>query len=488
MNEVFEPKEVSRKTAALSAELSQLEWITDASRVEKLSQDFAWFSPILKRDLAGLKADAVVRPTTQEQIVDVVAQCAKHGIPITARGSGTGNYGQCTPLHGGVVLDLSAYNKMLWVGDGKIEGQAHLQPAGVARAQAGMRMIEFDKATQAKGFELRCVPSTFRSATIGGLYGGGFGGIGSINYGPLASTGNVLGCRAVTIEPEPKIVDLRAPDALLLHHVYGTNGLVLELELALGPAHAWNEIIVCFDDFDKAINFADAVANAPGIAKKSVTFLAAPIPDYLTLLAKSLEAGKHAVLIAYAAASEIGVLQIAKEFGGSVSMQKTAAEVTRTNRTILEYTWNHTTLHALKVDKTLTYIQSGFTAGKHLEQARAMRKLFGDEVMLHLEFIRSKEGMMTCSGLQLVRYSTEKRLNEIMQLHRDNGVYIANPHVFMVEDGKQGMVNPDVVATKMRFDPQGLLNPGKLRGWAMREQIMADAKAGKVSLATLPKF
>jgi FAD/FMN-containing dehydrogenase len=480
MNEVFDANDVAQKTDALALELNQIEWITDPSRVERLSQDFAWFSPVLKRDLAGLKANAVVRPTTEEEIVAIVSQCAKHGIPITARGSGTGNYGQCTPLHGGVLLDLSAYNKMLWIGEGAT--------AGVARAQAGMRMIEFDKAAQAKGFELRCVPSTFRSATIGGLYGGGFGGIGSINYGPLASTGNVLGCRAITIEPEPKIVDLRAPDALLLHHVYGTNGIVLELELALAPALTWNELIVCFEDFDKALTFADAVAHAPGIEKKSVTFLAAPIPDYLTLLAKSLEAGKNAVLIACAAASEQGVLQMAKEFGGSVTMQKSAAEVARTNRTILEFTWNHTTLHALKVDKSLTYIQSGFTAGKHLDQARAMRKLFGDEVMLHLEFIRSKEGMMTCSGLQIVKYSTEARLNEIMQLHRDNGVYIANPHVFMVEDGKQGMVNPDVVATKMRFDPQGLLNPGKLRGWAVREQIMADAKAGKVSLATLPKF
>jgi hypothetical protein len=40
----------------------------------------------------------------------------------------------------------------------------------------------------------------------------------------------------------------------------------------------------------------------------------------------------------------------------------------------------------------------------------------------------------------------------------------------------------------MRFDPQGLLNPGKLRGWAQREQIMAEVAAGRVSLATLPSF
>ena len=54
----------------------------------------------------------------------------------------------------------------------------------------------------------------------------------------------------------------------------------------------------------------------------------------------------------------------------------------------------------------------------------------------------------------------------------------------------QGQVNPDVVATKMRFDPLGLLkkNLSKLRGWDLHEQIMADVAAGKVALATLLRF
>ena len=194
----FEPAAVTRDTAAIAASLNALEWITD-NRVERLSQDFYWFSPILKRQLEGLRADAVVRPRTEEEIRAVVAACAQAGVPITVRGSGTGNYGQCMPLHGGVILDLSAYKQLLWV------------KPGVGRAQAGIRMMEMDRLTQPQGWELRCVPSTFRSATLGGLYGGGFGGVGSINHGPLASTGNVLGVRAMSIEPEPKVVELRAP-------------------------------------------------------------------------------------------------------------------------------------------------------------------------------------------------------------------------------------------------------------------------------------
>ena len=476
---MFDRELVAARTRKAVRELPALDWITD-SRVERLSQDFYWFSPILKRQLEGLRADAVVRPKTEDEIRAVVAACAQAGVPITVRGSGTGNYGQCMPLHGGVILDLSAYKQLLW-----------MKP-GVGRAQAGIRMMEMDRQMRDQGWELRCVPSTFRSATLGGLYGGGFGGVGSINYGPLASTGNVLGIRAMSIEPEPKVVELRAPEALLLHHVYGTNGLVLELEVGLGPAHPWLEAIVCFDSYDAALEFGDALASSPGLVKKSVTLLAAPIPDLLLQavppLAGTMTPGSHAVFVLVAEFSEPGFLQTVAQFGGNITYRKTAAEVQASNRTIVEYTWNHTTLHAMKVDKGLTYIQSGFQAGQHVAQAKAMRQLLGDEVLVHLEFIRTKEGAMNCSGLQLVRYSTDERLNQIMQLHRDHGVYIANPHVYMVEDGKQGQVNPDVVATKMRFDPAGLLNPGKLRGWAQRDQIMADAASGKVSLTTLPRF
>jgi FAD/FMN-containing dehydrogenase len=206
------------------------------------------------------------------------------------------------------------------------------------------------------------------------------------------------------------------------------------------------------------------------------------------MLAGAMTPGGHAVFVLVAEFSEPAFQQLVREAGGSIGYRKTAAEVKQTNRTIVETTWNHTTLHAMKADKSLTYIQTGFPAGPHVRLAKELRRALGDEVHTHLEFIRSKEGAMTCSGLQLVRYSSDERLNETMQIHRDHGVYVANPHVYLVEDGKQGQINPDVVATKLRFDPAGLLNPGKLRGWAERERIMADVAAGRVSLATLPRF
>ena len=220
--------------------------------------------------------------------------------------------------------------------------------------------------------------------------------------------------------------------------------------------------------------------------------LADPIPQLLQQalphLADALRPGRHAVLVLVAEFSEPGWLQLVEDHGGQVTMRRTADEVQRSNRTLVETTWNHTTLHAMKVDKGLTYIQSGFQPGQHLQQAKALRALLGDEVLVHLEFIRTRDGANTCSGLQLVRYTTDERLNQIMQIHRDHGVSIANPHVWMVEDGKQGQINPAVVAMKQRLDPQGLLNPGKLRGWQQRQQVPGGPLPDAAALATLPRF
>lgn len=444
--------------AQLPLDLPDLDWITDPLRVGRLSQDFSWFSPVLKRALEGKRGELAVRPRTEDEVRQVVSACARASIPITVRGSGTGNYGQSTPLHGGLILDMSGYNAFLWARD------------GVGRAQSGIRLAEFDKQAAPAGFELRWLPSTYRSATLGGLFGGGFGGAGSINYGPLAAPGNILGARVMTVEAEPQVVEVRGADVMLLHHTYGTNGIVLELEVALAPTCRWMECIATFGQYDAALEFASQFGISPGVVKKEVCLLAAPIPDYMTALADHLPKGCHAVLLVIAPSSEGALRDMVAARGGEVTYRKTADEVRASNRTVIEYTWNHTTLHALKIDKTLTYIQSGFDPARHVEQAKALEAALGGEVMMHLEFLRTKEGAFNCSGLQLIRYTTDERLNAIMQIYRDHGVMINNPHVYIVEDGKQNQMNPAVVETKERFDPQGLLNPGKLRSWTAREK------------------
>jgi FAD/FMN-containing dehydrogenase len=132
---------------------------------------------------------------------------------------------------------------------------------------------------------------------------------------------------------------------------------------------------------------------------------------------------------------------------------------------IYEYTWNHTTLHALRRDRTVTYLQCLFPADRQLELVAAMRAAFPDELMQHLEFQRVG-GRVTCSGLPVIRFTTPERLNQIVAHHEANGVLIANPHFYTLEDGAgHKRVGESQPALKADMDPHALLNPGKMRSY-----------------------
>ena len=132
--------------------------------VNRLSRDFYWYSPVLRRQLDGKFADVVVHPLTVQEIQDVLRYCYANDIPVTPRGAGTGNYGQAVPLHGGVLLDLSRMDQI-----------ESISPDGVAVCQPGVRLGVLEGEARKVGWELRCYPSTVVKASVGGFLGGWFG-------------------------------------------------------------------------------------------------------------------------------------------------------------------------------------------------------------------------------------------------------------------------------------------------------------------------
>jgi FAD/FMN-containing dehydrogenase len=64
-----------------------------------------------------------------------------------------------------------------------------------------------------------------------------------------------------------------------------------------------------------------------------------------------------------------------------------------------------------------------------------------------------------------VRFTSEQRLYEIIGWLEANGVPVADPHTFILEDGGMKTVDAAQLAFKRRNDPQGLLNPGKMKAW-----------------------
>ena len=93
--------------AALVAALGDVPIETDPKIVHRKSRDFFWFSPVLKRQLQDKVADLVVVPRDEADVMRVASAAARHRVPITIRGGGTGNYGQCVPVQGGLILDMS---------------------------------------------------------------------------------------------------------------------------------------------------------------------------------------------------------------------------------------------------------------------------------------------------------------------------------------------------------------------------------------------
>lgn len=434
---------------ALIASLQGIEIITEPTQVARLSQDYHTFSPILQTQLAGKTGDLVIRPTTEAEVIKVAAACVKYRVPVTVRGAGTGNYGQCVPLQGGVILDMSRMQTIRWV------------KSGVARVEAGVNLAALDKKARETGWEMRMVPSTYRTATIGGFIAGGSGGIGSINYGQLRDRGNLTAIRVVTMEDEPHVIELHGDNVQKVNHAWGINGIITELEIPLGAAYPWIEVIVTFEGFMAAAHFGQALGDADGMIKKLISIFAWPIPTYFAPLRQYMPDGTHAALLLVAESSLELLPGLVQEYGGTITYQKSVQEADK-GTNLAEFTWNHTTLHARSVDTSITYLQSLFPADKSLKLVEYMYRYFGDEVMIHLEFIRVA-GNVIPAALQLVQYTTEERLNEIMHYHEEHGVFIANPHTYIIEDGGRKVIDPEQMQFKAMVDPYELLNPGKIK-------------------------
>ncbi len=433
-----------------AAELGDVPFDTAPNVVQAKSRDFFWYSPILKEQLAACSGDIVIMPRSEADVLTVARACARHRIPLTARGGGTGNYGQAVPLARGAVLDMVGLTAIGPVVDGTV------------RVGPGVKLKDIDIAVRPAGWELRMFPSTYRTATIGGFIAGGSGGVGSIAHGVLNERGSIVGTRVVTIEPEPRVLELRGFETNRVQHAYGTNGIITEIELPLAPAQPWIDCAVAFDDFMQLARFCLALGRSDGIAKKLVTAVAWPIPRYFRTLDAPPPDGAALGLCMIGASSIVAFRELLDAFGGRIVYEKTEAEVVATGAIpIYEYSWNHTTLQVLKLDRDVTYLQSAFP---DLDLVEEMIRTFGDEVMMHLEFIRMG-GQVVIRALQVVRYTTAERLAEIIRVHEARGCAVFNPHTYILEDGGRKITDPAQLAFKRLADPLGLSNPGKMRGW-----------------------
>ncbi len=453
---------------ALITRLGDVKSETNARLVQQKSRDFYWYSPVLKRQLDHVTADIIVSPKTEAEVVETLRAAFALGIPVTPRGTGTGNYGQAMPLLGGIVLDLSGIDQLISVKPGSVT------------TGAGMVIAEIDKAIRHTGQEIRLHPSTYKTASIGGFIAGGSGGVGSISWGGLRDPGNIIRVRAVTMEKEPRILEFTGDDIHKVSHAYGVNGIITEVEMPLAPAHDWVDVIIGFDDFFAAAAFSNALGEQDGILKKQLATVQAPVPhDYFLRLQKFIRRDQSIVAAMIAPIAMPAFMDFLKRFKGAELLLRydtLAAEDRKGLPDAYELGWNHTTLRALRVDPKITYLQVLYPFPTQLQTIEKVHRHFADEVPGHLEWVRF-DGKVTSFGLPLVRFTTEERLDEIIRIHEDMGAPIFNPHRYTLEEGGMKTVDPLQLAFKREADPKGLLNPGKMIAWDRPDFDFAEGKS-----------
>ena len=440
---------------AAKAALSHLDVEDGDAAVRAKSRDFFWYSPVLKARLDHVQGDFVVSPRSEAEVIEVLRTCYEHDVPVTTRGAGTGNYGQAMPLAGGCVMHMRHMSAVREIAPGRVV------------VEPGCLLKDLDAACIAdSGQEIRMFSSTWATATIGGFIAGGSGGVGSVRWGALRDLGNILRLRVVTMEAEPRVMEFTGEALARVSHAYGTNGIITEIEMPLAPAYEWVEMFVALDDFAEAARFALDLAREDGILSKLVTVFEAPVAhDYFQRVRPHVEPGTQLLALMVAPHAMDGFETfLGRRDGARLLYRSDDHDWEKAPGPVFEYGWNHTTLRALKVDPSITYLQVRYGGDDPLALVEGIRAELSPEVLQHLEVLR-EGGRCIFAGLSLVKFTTEERLNEIVAFHEAQGAMIFNPHRYTLEEGGRQTVDDRQLAFKREADPKGLLNPGKMIAW-----------------------
>jgi glycolate oxidase len=130
----------------------------------------------------------VVLPSTTEEVSRVMAFCHRENLKIVPRGAGTSLSGGALPLEDGIILGLSKFNRIL---DLDFDNRC-------AVVQPGVTNLGITDAVQDKGFYYAPDPSSQIACSIGGNVAENSGGVHCLKYG--LTTNNVLGLEMVLID------------------------------------------------------------------------------------------------------------------------------------------------------------------------------------------------------------------------------------------------------------------------------------------------
>jgi glycolate oxidase len=441
----------------------------------------------------------VALPRSADEVRQVLLTCSRLGVPLVARGSGTGLSGGATPHAQGVLLSCARMSAVLEV-----------DPVSrIARLEPGVPNLKVSAAAAEHGLYYAPDPSSQVACSIGGNVAENSGGVHCLKYG--LTIHNILGLRGYTVDGEPIELGGRAPDTPgldLLALAIGSEGLLLivtEVIVKLIPRPPRAQLVMAsFPDVNKAGNAVAAIIAA-GIIPAGLEMMdrkATAAVEPFVHAGYDLEAAAILLVEADGTPEEVsdqvqeieGVLHAS----GASALRTSASEAER----LLLWSGRKNAFPAAGRLSPDYYCMDGTIPRKHvghvLEQIARMETRYGLQCMnvfhagdgnLHpvILFDANEPG----SWERADQFGAE-----ILELCVELGGTITGEHGVGVEKLNSMCVQFSPAeraafqAVKEAFDPTALLNPGKLIPTLARcaEYGRMRVHGGELPHADLPRF
>ena len=149
---------------------------TDDAQLDAYTADTYWPAIAARANGTPLgRPDVVAIPRTEEGVAVALRVAAAHGVPVVAWGGGSGTQGGAVPIHGGLVIDLRALDRIVEIDERSL----------TVTAQAGVNGRELERVLNARGLMLPHYPASAEWATVGGYVAARGSGVLSTRYGKI---------------------------------------------------------------------------------------------------------------------------------------------------------------------------------------------------------------------------------------------------------------------------------------------------------------
>jgi glycolate oxidase len=444
----------------------------------------------------------VTLPETLEQVQAVLRTCHELDVPVVARGAGTGLSGGAMPHRLGVTLSLAKFNQII-----KIDPVAR-----TAVVQCGVRNLAISEAAAKFGLYYAPDPSSQIACTIGGNVAENSGGMHCLKYG--LTLHNILKIKGFTMTGEAIELGadaLDAPGYDLLSIVIGSEGMLavtLEVTVRLVPKPQLARCIMAsFDDIRKA-GAAVAAVIAAGIIPAGLEMMDKPmtaaVEDYVHA---GYDLQAEAILLCESDGTpeevEEEIAHMREVLTGSgataIAVSRDEAERLRfwsgrknafpaSGRISPDYMCMDSTIPRKRLADILLAIQE-MEKKYQLRCANVFHAGDGNLHPLILFDANDADQLRRCELFGAEILETSVAMGGTVTGEHGVGVEKLNSMCVQFSASE----NAQMLGVKRAFDPQGLLNPGKVIPSLVRcaeygRELVRGGKPANPAFADLPRF